>query len=46
MTRVNLTIQTWRCPTGALASIRWLAITLVSAGKSQVLDTFTGLAIR
>ena len=31
--------------TGPLASERWLAITLVGAGTSQVFDTLTGLAI-
>lgn len=30
---------------GSLASERWLAITLVGAGTSQVFDTLTGLAI-
>jgi hypothetical protein len=30
---------------GSLVSERWLAITLVGAGTSQVFDTLTGLAV-
>jgi hypothetical protein len=32
-------------PSNPLAPERWLAITLVGAGTSQVFDTLTGLAI-